>query len=294
MTSRSLFSIFILLLICCFASICWGRGPKCQILDKEPRPLYTLAGAYIEESDIQGGSDTGLFEVDASWGCAYWNDTLGGDVDAHLNFRSTFFLQTASLDLPEHVSQVSLDLAWMRRMRNGWTLLIGLAPGLYSDLETLDSDAFFLPVRLAGVKTFSSELSGIAGFEYRSGFDRELFPILGLAWEPDPSFRVELGIPESVLLWRPDEIWNFYGKFTWRNVTYNLRDRENDARETLTLEDYRNTFGVQRVLDDRLAIFVESGKSYHRSLVFERRNASSVELEMSKSVFFRTGIAGYF
>ncbi len=275
-------------------SLGFGRGGKCQILDKGLTPLYTLSGAYILEADIEGGTDTGLFEVDASWACRYFNDTLGGDIDTHFQFSSVFFLQTASIDLPEHVAEVSFDLAYINRMQNGMSLMVGLTPGIYSDLETLDGDGFSVPVRVAGVKTFSPTVSGIAGLEYRAGFDRELLPILGIAWQPDKTFRLEAGLPQSLLRWSPDDEWAFYAKFEWSNVSYNLRERDNDNREQMTLEDYRNSFGIQRMMDDRIGLFVEGGRTYHRSMIFERSNDSSVELEMGKAMFFKAGVSGYF
>lgn len=276
------------------AAMNWGRGGKCQILDKGPLPLYTLSGTYIDKADIEGGTDTGLFEIDGSWACAYFNNRLGGDIDTHFRFRSVFFLLTGGLDLPEHVAEVSYDLAYFNRMQNGMSLLVGLTPGIYSDLETLDGDGFFVPVRIAGVKTFNPAVSGILGLEYRSGFDRELFPILGITWQPDRTFRLEAGLPQSLLRWCPDDEWAVYAKFAWSNVSYNLRDRDNDNREQITLEDFRNSFGVQKMMDDRIGLFFEGGRVYHRSMVFERRNNSSVELEIDKALFLKVGIAGYF
>lgn len=276
------------------ARIAWGGGGKCQILDKGPLPLYTLSGTYIEESDFQGGTDTGLFELNASWGCAYFTDVLDGDIDTHFRLGSVFFLQTASLDLPESVSEISFDLAWIRRLQNGMSIVVGLTPGIYSDLEMLDGDGLFMPVRVAGVKTFTPRVSAIAGLEYRAGFDRELLPIIGIEWEPDKMFRIEAGLPESLIRWRPDDIWTVYAKFVWSNISYNLRDRDNDNREQLTLEDYRSLFGLHKMIDDRIGLFFEGGNTYHRSIAFERSNATSIELDIDKAKFVRIGLGGYF
>ena len=292
---RGLLVAVLLVALCSIshARIGWGGG-KCQILDKGPLPLYTLSGAYIEESDFEGGTDTGLFEIDANLACRYFTDVLGGDIDTHFKFGSVFFLQTASLDLPESVTELSFDLAWINRMRDGISLVVGLTPGIYSDLETLDGDGFFVPVRVAGVKTFTSRVSAIAGLEYRAGFDRELFPIIGIEWEPDKTFRLEAGLPESLIRWRPNDTWAFYAKFVWSNISYNLRDRDNDSREQLTLEDYRNLFGFQKMIDDRIGLFFEGGRTYHRSIAFERRNNSSVELDIGKGLLLKGGVGGYF
>ena len=287
-------SILIALCMNTLAGVSRGGGGKCQILDKSPLPVYMLSVCYVESADIAGGSDTGLFEADVNLGCAYFRDTLGGDIDVHFRYGSVFFLETASLDLPEQVSEASFDFAWINRLQDGWSIIVGVTPGLYSDLETLEADAFSMPVRVAGVKAFSSKVSGIAGLEYRSDFDRELFPLIGIAWQPDSVFRLELALPESLISWRPDEIWDIYARFRWSNITYDLRDRDNDSRDTLTLEDYRNTFGVSRMLDDGIALFFEAGRSYHRSMVFERRDDSSIELEMDRALFGRFGFAGYF
>lgn len=293
---RGLLASILLLSLCAtgHARISWGGGGKCQILDKGPLPLYTLSGTYVLESDFEGGTDTGLFEVNASWGCAYFTDVFGGDIDTHFRLGSVFFLQTASLDLPESVTEVSFDLAWINRLQNGMSIVVGLTPGIYSDLETLDGDGFFIPIRVAGVKTFTPRVSAIAGLEYRAGFDRELFPILGIEWEPDRTFRIEAGLPESLIRWKPDDVWAIYAKFVWSNISYNLRDRDNDNREQLTLEDYRTMFGLQRMMDDRVGLFCEAGNIYNRSIAFERSNDSSIELDIGKSKFLRIGLGGYF
>jgi hypothetical protein len=276
------------------AGVDWGGRSKCQILDKTRVPVYRLSGGYVEDADIEGGDDTSMFEVDADWGCAHFRDTLNGDIDLHFRYASVFFVDDTSLDLPEQVSEASFDIAWVNRLQNGWGLIVGLTPGLYSDFETLKGEAFSLPIRVAGVKAFSSHVSGIAGVEYRSDFDRDLFPLIGIAWQPGDAFRLELALPESLICVRPDDIWEIYARFNWNNVTYDLRKRDNDSRETLTIEDYRNTFGASMMTDDGLAVFIELGRSFNRSLVFERRNDSSVELEMDKALFLRVGFAGYF
>lgn len=276
------------------AELKWGSGHKCQILDKGPLPVYELSGVYIEEADFEGGSDSGLMELTGNWGCAYFRDVLSGDLDTHIRFHSTFFLRTAALDLPENVTEISLDLLWINRLRDGVGIIAGLTPGLYSDLERIDADGLYMPIRVAGVKSFAPRVSGIAGLDLRLGFDREIMPIIGIQWQPAPAFRLELGLPESLIRVFPSDEWSIYGKFLWSNVSYSLRERNNDSRDQLTMDDFRSSLGVQVMMDDQIGLIFEAGRVYHRSMVFELRDGSSSEHEIDDSLLLKFGVAGYF
>lgn len=273
----------------------WGlSGGKCQILDKGGSPVYRVTAAYMPDSDVEAGSSTSMFEVDADWGCGMLHDFAGGDLVSRIHFNNTFLLESADLDLPEHLAEISFDMEWVKRMRDGVGLIAGIRPGIYSDLEKLDGDGFFVPLKLAVVKRFGPTISGIAGMFVRFGFDRELLPIVGIEWQPVKEFRLELALPESFVSVRPSDEWSIFGRFQWNNTSYDLRDRADDNRKMITLEDFRTSLGVETMLSSDLGLVLETGRSYNRAMDFERRNSSSVELEIDEAFFVRGGVAGYF
>ena len=263
--------------------------PYCQILDYPSDPVYRVSLGWISESRYTGYGKTTALEIDGDWNWAYFRDVaFGGDVDMSLRLRSSVFLNSAGLNLPDQLVQLALGAEWMFRGANGVAYQCGIWPGVFSDVEKLDADALYVPLSFGVVRSFDDRLSGIFGLTYRPGFETEIMPALGLAWAVNDYLRLEAGLPRSRLSWILDSDWTTHLAFEWRNASYRVRDEH----DQVTLEDFRVSWGMTRRLSDELYMAGELGIMAERTVEFDEGPEGEVEVE--KQVFAKFTVNGPF
>ena len=269
-------------------------GDTCRILDA-PVPVYEVGLGFVPESGFEGHGDSAAMELHADWAFAYFTDVALADLDLNLRFRSTVFLDSAGLELPDQVSQIALDSGWTWRYVGGWALQFHALPGMYSDLEEVSSDVFFMPVSLALVKAYNPYLSGIVGTQYRMGFEREFIPLIGLAWDISDAVRLDARLPESRLTWYGGRDWSTHLGFEWRNMTFSLREAGAIDRKKLTLEDYQGYWGLAYRLSDELQLTGEIGSVFGRGMEFDRQvEGWQRDVDIDPALFLRFMVVGPF
>lgn len=272
-----------------------GQAAYCQILDNVAGPLYEAGLTYVADSDFEDYGGSSMVELDGDWDFAYYRNVLRGDIDLSLRFRTILFVDSAGLELPDQVLRLSCDAGWTWRYANGNAFQLRLEPGLYSDVEEIDGDAFAMPVSLALVRNFGSRLSSIGGVQIRIGFEREIMPIVGLAWEASNAVRVEAGLPESRLTWFVNRDWSAHLGLDWENTSYNLREKGMFGRDGITIEDLRVFAGLAHRISDRTQLSAEIGRALSRSVEFEygAEGQDSV-IDIDEALFVRFALGGYF
>ena len=270
-------------------------APVCQILDKAPIPAYSLDLTYVSEGHFDGYGDSSILELDGYLELAYFYDVLSGDLDLNLDFNGTLFLSAAELQLPNQLMALALDTGLTWRYLNGTAIQLRVAPGIYSDVESISFGNWYMPFSLAGIKRFTSTLSGIAGVEIRAGFDRIIMPIAGLVWAPDNSFRLEATLPEAQAIYYWDDIWTSYIGWTWESTTYSIREKSDYDREKITLESYRTFIGTSYAISDQLRLIGEAGITSGRKVIFEETpDDMDDSIDISSDLFIKFGIGGPF
>ncbi len=272
------------------------RSGQCQILDRHLDNAYEILLEVVPASDFTGYGESGVLEFGAEWRrVAFFRDFLMADLDLDLDFNSIIFLKSAGLKLPDQLLELSMDAGWTWRYVNGSALQVRVRPGIYSDIEKIDSDAFFLPFSCAGIGAFHPKLSGIAGLELRIGFEREVMPILGLEWEISEWLRLRAGLPESRLTCFFDRYWRSYLGLDWRSDTFSIREKGSFDRDTITIEDFHAYWGLSYSLTDEIQLIGEIGSIFSRGVEFGRQEEESDDsVDIDKQVFLRMGIGGPF
>jgi hypothetical protein len=284
-------ALTVLISACTAPATMWPeeRGiPYCQILDDLSDPAYEFDVGYLTRQDFEDDDGSGMMELGARWHFAYFRNVLYGDVDCTLRARSTAFLHSSDLDLPSQVARLGVDAGWTHRFADGLAFQLRAAPGIYSDLEELGSDAFFFPFSWAVIRAFSPALSGIVGLDIRPGFDREIMPRIGLAWEPGHSWRAEARLPESSLTWFVTPDWSTRAGFEWMSMSYALED----GRDLLTLEDFRLSWELTYRLPEQIQVSARLGYAFGRDLVFDDvgpKEAASIDIDSGTFVRFALG-----
>lgn len=269
---------------------------QCQILDRHVENDYEVLFEVVPSSDFTGYGDSSVIELGAEWRrIAFFRDVLMADVDLDLDFNSIVFLKSAGLNLPDQLVELSMDMGWTWRYVNDSALQVRLMPGIYSDIEKIDSDAFFFPFSFAGIGAFHPTLSGIAGLEVRPGFERVVMPILGLEWEIADWLRLRAGLPESRLTYFLDRYWRTYLGLDWRSDTFSLHDGGSVDRDTITIEDFHAYWGLSYSLTDEIQLIGEIGSIFSRGVEFGRQEEGVDDsVDIDKQIFLRMGIGGPF
>lgn len=271
----------------------------CQILDVPSEPIYQVSLAYIPESRFNGQAKeygkSAFLEINAAWDFAYFRDIALGDVDLNLRMGSILFLDSAGLQLPDQVAKIALDAGWTWRYPQGMALQVRAMPGIYSDIEAVNTDIIFMPVSCSVVRSFNPQLSGIAGLELRLGFDRKIMPIIGVEWEINDMMRLKARLPESRFIYFIDRDWSTHLGLDWQNTSFSLREKSSYDRKRLTVEDFRGYWGLTRRISDQLQFTGELGWVFDRSVEFKKEvNGQDSDIDIDSTMFVRFALGGPF
>lgn len=272
-----------------------GAEPApCQILDKACGSQYALSLAYMPESSVKDNGDTSMMELDGTWEFAYYRDVLMADVDLRLD-GGVVMLDHANIDLPGELIDLALNAGVTWRYVNNTALQLRTRPGMYSELDGIDGDSFFIPFSGSLIWAVHPELSGSLGVEIRPGFDRAVVPVARVEWEASQDWRMSAGWPASRVTYYGLRDWTLYGAFDWRSDSYSADDRGSVDRERITLEDFRLYAGAAYSLSAELQVVGECGAVLDRSVEFERVAEGLLsENGLDSGLFVRVGVVGPF
>lgn len=274
----------------------WDKtAPACQILDKAPIPVYSAELGFIGDSEFDGYGNASFSELNATLELGYFYDILQGELDLALDFDGMLLSGSADLELPDQLVACYLDAGMTWRYFNGLSLQVRIAPGEYSDLEQIDISNWNMPISVAGIRTFNSDVSAIAGFQYRYGFDREVMPILGVVWSAADWVRIEATLPKARAICYINDDWSANLSWSWDSMTYKLREKGDYDRDKITFDSYRTSIGVSYALYDSLKLTGDLGIISGREVIFKDPPVGmDGSIDISSESFIKFGIAGPF
>jgi|GEM_PF-1087373 len=272
-----------------------GGSYKNQILDAADKPAYDAKMGYILPADFGRHGSSGVMELQGDWEFAYFRDVLSADVDLNLLLRSYLFTSGTDLHLPNQVTALALDAGATWRFEDATGLQFRGKPGFYSDMGGL-ADGLNMPVSLAVVKAFNNELSGLAGLEWRPGFDRPIMPLLTMEMLIQDTVRLRLGVPENRITYYAAPDFAVYAGLDWENTTFALSDSVDGVdRKSLTLDDYRYYVGGSYQMPGQVRLIGELGQVYDRNVTIKYDGArKDDDVDADAALFVRFGLLGMF
>lgn len=105
----------------------------------------------------------------------------------------------ASVDLPNQVYDLYLDLQWVPWRSGSSTLLLGATPGLYGDFDQLDRHSFQWSGWLVGTHQVDADWTLLGGVAYLRQLESNWLPTGGVIWTPNERTRLELVFPQPKL-----------------------------------------------------------------------------------------------
>jgi hypothetical protein len=175
--------------------------------------------------------------------------------------------------LPPQLYSTYLDFMWLPKLSERWLGILSVCPGLYSDFDSLQDDAFRVKGKaLVRFDVVPQKLQALLGILYLNRNDVNWLPACGLIWDPHEDVHLELVFPRPQMAYRFTagglfEEWIYLaGEFGGDTWSYR---RGPDQFDMLTYVDWRLYLGVERRRDGGVAQRVEVGYVFGREMQFD-------------------------
>ena len=250
----------------------------------ETEAWYRLG--LVSSGDVEGAEDGfGLFVADAHFLLGEFRGLLAGDLTIDLDPSIGVLTDDAGFNfMPSILVALPVDFAWLWRYLNGWSLELGIRPGIYADAKGLfQGKALGLPFRGCLYYALSSEAAVRFGAEIRPGWDLIAMPLVGIAWQPSEMFFAEIGLPRSLAELQLGPV-GLYGKINWNNMTYAL-DASGGDPDAFTLNGWQFGVGVSIAFTEDIRLAVETGVIAGRDITFEG-GEEDIDLDVDTVTYF--------
>jgi hypothetical protein len=197
-------------------------------------------------------------------------------------------------DLPPRLHDLVIDFNHFRRVTDNWIANIAVAPGLYTDDHSFDSDdALRINGRAVAVYDPTPEWKGLLGVAYLHGGWDKIVPIAGVVYEPNDDVKYELVYPRPRVAWRlpispvpgRDEFW-FYVLGEFQNAIWAF-EQDDGSPNTFASRDWRLILGLERKIIGGLSHRVEIGYVFNREI---KLASDGTDVDLDDSVLLRAGI----
>jgi len=151
-------------------------------------------------------------------------------------------------DLPAKLYDAFIEFKYMKQVTPQIGYELAITPGVFSDYEQSNSDAFRLPGRALAFYGQSAEKQFVAGIAYLDREDVKLLPVFGMIYTPSEAVRYELIFPRPRLAARylqTDTLdrWMYlsgeFGGGSW------AVERVSGAKDVATISDWRLITGIE-------------------------------------------------
>ncbi len=251
-----------------FALITTPLLPAADLIDPAARgfgkPAYVADFTWQGDLDLDTGSGGALSLYEGRFNAPvakFGSDELLIGLSLSYDYTSFDLGGRYPVDADLHATEVQLAARWQPAGSRWWGLAF-VTPGLSSDFEDVQDDAFSLTaLAIAGYKvsdTFDVAAGVVALY---SVGEASVYPAIGFIWRPDDEFIVQATPPIVAIGWTPVPAW------TLALVTYpagggwSVGDSSDVVRQ-LDLTLWRVALSLEHKLDEHWSIGVRGGVSF--------------------------------
>jgi hypothetical protein len=211
------------------------------------------------------------------------------------SYELHFLDRPAGFDLPPRLHDLAIDFHVFRVFGNHWIADFAVAPGLYADDYSFDSnDAQRINGRAVGVYAPDLEWKWLLGATYVHGGWAKIVPIVGVVYEPNDDVEYELVFPRPRISWRlpsspvpgRDEYWS-YVALEFQNLIWAFEQNDGTA-DVLASRDYRLLFGLERKVVGGISYRAEIGYVFNRDIKIA--SVSGEDIGLDDTVLLRAGV----
>ncbi len=193
--------------------------------------------------------------------------------------------------LPSQLYASYIDFMWLPKLSDRWLGILSLAPGVYSDFDSVQSDAFRLKAKaLVRYDVIPERLQVLCGILYLNRNDVNWLPAVGVIWDPTDDVHLEMVFPRPRLGYRFTttglfEDWVYLaGEFG--GDTWSIR-RGPNLFDMVTYVDWRLFLGVERKRPGGAAHRIEVGYVFSREIQFD---LTTIDYPVGDTFMIRAGL----
>jgi hypothetical protein len=177
-----------------------------------------------------------------------------------------------SPDLPPRTYDAYLEFGWRPQLTPRLSLDLAVRPGIYTDFEFFDSDAFRIKGRALGILNASPQFQYVAGIVYLDRLKTKLLPAGGVIWTPTDATRWEILFPRPKLSQRlttvgNTEFWWYaageYGGDSW------AIERDSGLHDQFDYNDLRVSLGIEWTSFPGYRGYFEAGYVFEREVIYK-------------------------
>ncbi|MEM6910707.1 MAG: DUF6268 family outer membrane beta-barrel protein [Verrucomicrobiota bacterium] len=200
---------------------------------------------------------------------------------------TTFPLGNQELDL----YRVLFPFDFWTRFQENLTSWVRVMPGVATDFEDLNGDAFDLTVLALLSYGFAEDWKLIGGGYYSQDTgEAVLLPAVGLIWEPSPNSRLNLTFPRFQVLFAPNDDWLFSASAYLNGASWNVEDPVNGESVQLNYGVVRLALGAEKHLGNGFWLFGDIGYQVGQSLEIEDSSRVALDTDIDGNLFLNLGL----
>lgn len=196
-----------------------------------------------------------------------------------------------SLDL----YRLQLPIDFWHSFNDRWKAWGRVEPGLFTDFENVDGDAFAVTVLALGSYQFTPQFSAAFGVYYSRdlGEDRVL-PALGVIWKPDPHWNLGLTYPRASVSYAPTTTWLFSAFAAPGGAGWSVTDSATGENQRLNYKSWRAALGAEyqftKVGPATIWAFLAGGYEFGQELELKDGDTTLLETDLQNGQFVSGGI----
>lgn len=217
--------------------------------------------------------------------------TLG----AHLRWNELDFEGGSQLDGSLDLYRLQLPFDFWHSFNERWKAWGRVEPGLFTDFEDVDDDAFAVTVLALASHQFTPEFSAAFGVYYSRdlGEDRVL-PALGVIWKPGPHWNVGLTFPRASVAYAPTTNWLFSLYVAPGGAGWSITDGATGENRRLNYTSWRAAVSAEYqfagIGPAKLWGFLAGGIQFGQELELKAGDATLLETDLEHGRFITGGL----
>lgn len=185
----------------------------------------------------------------------------------------------ANAGLPQDLHALYGEAGGNWRVNEKVFATLKLYPGLNSDFRDTGSADLRMPVLALGGYTFDSGVTLVGGFVYRLGYhDTELIPALGVTYQPNEQWRVDLIAPRPGVTYLASQQARLFIAGDLASDEYELHDGSLRAK-VIRYRDYKVMGGVEYLPQPAIRFSMALGYAFGRYFDFYEGNRPSMRID---------------
>lgn len=248
---------------------------------------WTNRATYIHGS---GEDDLGILDLESWVVFGFPFPTRDNPLLVTPGFGAHLLDGPVAPDLPGTLYDVYLQFRWLGKLNQFWGYDLVITPGVYSDFEEIDDEAWRISCRAIATFQWSPWAQVLFGVVYLDREDVTALPAAGVIYEPCDGVRWELIAPRPRYARRyyidchREDWWYIAGEFGGGSWSI---QRPGGNADVVTLSDYRLLLGWEAKLHGGAGRRLEVGYVFGREIEFA---SATNTVELDSTFLVRGGI----